>query len=96
MHAGDRFLLCSDGLTRTVPEDRIQRVAGAAKTSAQAVDGLIKATLDAGAPDNVTALIVEACSTSEPMPAGPSSKADRTCPGPSGRTLRLWTLTEGR
>jgi type VI secretion system ImpM family protein len=59
VHAGDRFLLCSDGLTRTVPDSQIrawmehQDIRGA-------VDGLIKATLDAGAPDNVTALIVEA------------------------------------
>ena len=35
-------------------------VDGRRRTSAAAVDGLIKATLDAGAPDNVTVLIVEA------------------------------------
>ncbi len=58
--AGDRFLLCSDGLTRAVPEAHIRAwlehddIRGA-------VDGLIKATLEAGAPDNVTVLIVEAC-----------------------------------
>jgi type VI secretion system protein ImpM len=56
--AGDRFLLCSDGLTRTVSETEIavwmeNRDIGAA------VQGLISATLTAGAPDNVTVLIVE-------------------------------------
>lgn len=56
---GDRFLLCSDGLTRAVPEGRIQ--AWLANDDIQAsVDGLMKATLDAGAPDNVTVLVVEA------------------------------------
>jgi len=56
---GDRFLLCSDGLTRTLSDDQI---AGwmAHEDIREAVDGLIEATLDAGAPDNVTALIVEA------------------------------------
>jgi protein phosphatase len=56
---GDRFLLCSDGLTRTLSDDQI---AGwmAQEDIREAVDGLIDATLDAGAPDNVTALIVEA------------------------------------
>jgi type VI secretion system protein ImpM len=55
----DRFLLCSDGLTRVLPPDAI----GAwMKTPdiEQAVAGLIRATLDAGAPDNVTVVIAEA------------------------------------
>ena len=56
---GDRFLLCSDGLTRTLSDDQIA-VWMAKEDIRQAVDGLIEDTLDAGAPDNVTALIVEA------------------------------------
>jgi serine/threonine protein phosphatase PrpC len=60
VHPGDRFLLCSDGLTRAVPEAQIQ-IWMAQQDIRGAVDGLIKATLDAGAPDNVTVLIVEAC-----------------------------------
>ena len=60
VRAGDRFLLCSDGLTRAVPEGQI-RAWLEHEDVRGAVDGLIKATLDAGAPDNVTVLIVEAC-----------------------------------
>jgi type VI secretion system protein ImpM len=56
---GDRFLLCSDGLTKTVPKDELTTWMGHEDIT-KAVDGLIKATLDAGAPDNVTALVVEA------------------------------------
>ena len=59
VHAGDRFLLCSDGLTRMVPDGQI-RAWMEHDDIRGAVDGLIKATLDAGAPDNVTAVIVEA------------------------------------
>jgi type VI secretion system ImpM family protein len=59
VHAGDRFLLCSDGLTRAVSETQIKTWM-AYDDIREAVDGLIKATLAAGAPDNVTALIVEA------------------------------------
>jgi type VI secretion system protein ImpM len=58
VHPGDRFLLCSDGLTRMVPEDQIEMWMGKPDIRAS-VDGLIKATLDAGAPDNVTVVIVE-------------------------------------
>jgi len=54
----DRFLLCSDGLTRVIPESEIRNWMQAPDIDA-AVEGLIKATLDAGAPDNVTVLIAE-------------------------------------
>jgi type VI secretion system protein ImpM len=59
VHVGDRFLLCSDGLTREVPEAQIREWLGHADIRA-AVDGLIGAALQAGARDNVTVLIVEA------------------------------------
>jgi serine/threonine protein phosphatase PrpC len=58
---GDRFLLCSDGLTRTVSEEQIARCMEQEDVRL-VVDGLIQATLDNGAPDNVTALVVEAFS----------------------------------
>jgi len=59
LRSADRFLLCSDGLTRVLPESEISTWMGSPTIQA-AVDGLIKATLDAGAPDNVTVLIAEA------------------------------------
>lgn len=54
----DRFLLCTDGLTRVLPLPTISTWIQTPDLRA-AVDGLIQATLDAGAPDNVTALIAE-------------------------------------
>ena len=57
----DRFLLCSDGLTRVVPESEIRNWMQAPDIHT-AVDGLMKATLNAGAPDNVTVLIAEVLS----------------------------------
>ena len=52
---GDRFLLCSDGLTRALDEAAIAPLAGG-HDPAQA---LIAAALDAGARDNVTAVVLE-------------------------------------
>jgi type VI secretion system protein ImpM len=59
VRAGDRFLLCSDGLTRTLPDSRIQELMAQESIHA-AVDSLIAATLAGGAPDNVTVVIIEA------------------------------------
>jgi type VI secretion system protein ImpM len=56
---GDRFLLCSDGLTRSVPEPEIRAWVEEPDIRAS-VSGLVSTTLAAGAPDNVTALVVEA------------------------------------
>jgi type VI secretion system protein ImpM len=56
---GDRFLLCSDGLVRVLRESDIAEWL-AADDIAVAAQGLVKETVDRGAPDNVTALIVEA------------------------------------
>lgn len=59
VRAGDRFLLCSDGLTRMLPDSRIEELMGH-ESIRTAVDNLIAATLAAGASDNVTVVIVEA------------------------------------
>jgi type VI secretion system protein ImpM len=59
VHPGDRYLLCTDGLTRTLDDSEISaRVAELPPR--EAVNALVAAALDAGGPDNVTALIVEA------------------------------------
>ena len=56
---GDRYLLCSDGLTRELNEAQIS-AAMAAPDVKSAARMLIDATLQAGARDNVTVVIVEA------------------------------------
>lgn len=53
----DMFLLCSDGLTGVVDEQTIAAIL--AEGAGDAVDRLLQATLDGGAPDNVTIALVE-------------------------------------
>lgn len=56
---GCRFLLCSDGLADTVGEASIGAIIGRDDLAAQeVVDQLILAALDAGGPDNVSAVLV--------------------------------------
>jgi len=56
--AGDRFLLCSDGLT-TVLSDKEIKLLIKGKARGAAVDALIDATYINGAPDNVTVIITD-------------------------------------
>jgi len=56
---GDRFLLCSDGLLRVVGEEEIARVLAGGSPAEEKVDELIRTTLERGAPDNVTVIVVQ-------------------------------------
>jgi serine/threonine-protein phosphatase Stp1 len=57
--AGDRFLLCSDGLCKTVPEDQLAELL-AAPNGMSPSESLLEAALALQVKDNVTAVAVEA------------------------------------
>ncbi|MFG1892129.1 PP2C family protein-serine/threonine phosphatase [Micromonospora sp. NPDC049051] len=63
---GDRFLLCSDGLSSYVPEHLVHAVLADASTPKQAVDRLIVLALDHGGPDNVTVAVVDVLEDASP------------------------------
>lgn len=54
---GDRILICSDGLTDFVTDETIANVLEVHLEPQDAADRLVKLTLAAGAPDNVTVII---------------------------------------
>jgi serine/threonine protein phosphatase PrpC len=58
--AGDRYLLCSDGLSDYVPADGIAAILRDEPTVDGCAAALIDATLAAGAPDNVTVVVLDA------------------------------------
>jgi len=55
---GDRFLLCSDGLFKTLPEPELARIMGA--DDDPPAEHLLRAALDQQPDDNVTVVAVEA------------------------------------
>jgi serine/threonine protein phosphatase PrpC len=59
LQAGDRLILCSDGLWEMVLDDDIQRIVEEARTPQQACDELIKAANRAGGEDNIAVIVVE-------------------------------------
>ncbi|MEW1952140.1 protein phosphatase 2C domain-containing protein [Terrabacter sp. NPDC080008] len=56
---GDRFLLCSDGLSDFVGADVIEEILREAKTPAEAADRCIEVALKASTRDNVTVIVAE-------------------------------------
>jgi len=57
LRPGDRFLLCSDGLTKTIPEDEIALLLATA--SDHAAQRLVEVALARQASDNVTAVVLD-------------------------------------
>jgi protein phosphatase len=58
MQAGDRLLLCSDGLTEMVKDDAIAVVFSAEPDPEGAARTLLQQALDAGGRDNITVVVV--------------------------------------
>jgi serine/threonine protein phosphatase PrpC len=82
---GDVLLLCSDGLTSMISEDRVTEILTGAETLDQAADKLIAEANEAGGRDNITVVLfrVEEVGGDEAadqatMVAGPEARAVRT------------------
>ncbi|WP_349814785.1 Stp1/IreP family PP2C-type Ser/Thr phosphatase [Curtobacterium sp. MCJR17_043] len=56
---GDRWLLCSDGLSSYLAEERIRHALASSMDANQVTQRLVKETLDHGAPDNVTVVVLD-------------------------------------
>lgn len=57
--AQTRLLVCSDGLTREVSDERLRRHLGAGLSPTLTVFALVEAALASGGSDNITAIIVD-------------------------------------
>lgn len=56
---GDRWLICSDGLSSYVADDKVQAVLSSVSDAQDVADRLVRESLDQGAPDNVTVVLVD-------------------------------------
>ncbi|MFD9107289.1 MerR family transcriptional regulator [Streptomyces bottropensis] len=58
-HPGDRYLLCSDGLSTVVPDPEIRRVLSTAPDPEAAAHALVSEANRAGGPDNVSCVVAD-------------------------------------
>lgn len=94
---GDRWVLCSDGLSGYVTEQRMGELLEEHVDPAAAVDALIDESLGHGAPDNVTVLIVgvddsTTSSVGSPVMVGSAAKPLTYSVIASKRSVRLPSL----
>lgn len=59
LHDGDRWLICSDGLSDYVEDDDTLAILSAGDQAQKTADKLVRKTLDNGAPDNVTVVVLD-------------------------------------
>lgn len=59
LRGGDWILLCTDGLTAVLDDEQITSVLNDSQTPEEACQTLVKLTLEGGAPDNVTVIVVK-------------------------------------
>jgi protein phosphatase len=86
---GDVYLLCSDGLTTMVREDRIASTLAAAKTLDEAVSQLVEEANEAGGRDNITVVAFRLEQAEVPAEAGEPA----TLVGPAAEEAGLTTET---
>jgi protein phosphatase len=96
-HPGDRWMICSDGLSGVVSHSAIAAAMAADLSAQEVADRLVKESLDGGAPDNVTVVVVDIGQGTERV-ATPTTVGSAASPLAFGeepvraRALRLPTL----
>ena len=84
--AGDRFLLCSDGLTNEVAADQIAEVLSSSPDPQEAAESLVAMANRAGGNDNITVVVLDVMvgerpSTEAGATSGAEPAAVRSAPG---------------
>src|SRR6195952_2447714 len=94
---GDRWLICSDGLSSYVTDDKMEHVLATFPDAQEAAQRLLKESLDQGAPDNVTVVLVDIDDTNDSAHTPPITVGSAVSPlsfdsDSTRRALRLPTL----
>jgi protein phosphatase len=94
---GDRWMICSDGLSSYVTDDKMEHVLATVPGTQEAAEKLVKESLDQGAPDNVTVVLVDIDETSDSAHVPPITVGSAASPlsfdsDSARRSLRLPTL----
>lgn len=99
---GDRYLLCSDGLSGFVALDTIEEILAGGTAPGRAADDLVSLAMRAGAPDNVTVIVADVVEagtapSTQPQVVGSAAlrrPARRVDNSPAGRAAALTAVDD--
>ena len=99
VHSGDRWVICSDGLSGEVTDALIEMIVRHVTDREQATDELIAQALGAGGKDNVTVIIVDVVEAApewgQPSSGDETVDNDATLSGPTHAGLPAVSAQEG-
>ncbi|WP_460343324.1 MerR family transcriptional regulator [Actinoallomurus acanthiterrae] len=72
--AGDRYLLCSDGLSTVVPAGSLREVLTGSDGPQQVLEDLIRRAYAAGAPDNIACVVADVVALETARPRGDADR----------------------
>jgi PPM family protein phosphatase len=84
---GDRYLLCSDGLTDVVGDEDVHEVLSTVQDADEAVGRLIALAIRNGGPDNITCIVADVVDESGPFPATRTKQLAGAAANGDARTL---------
>ena len=99
IQAGDRFLLCSDGLSDMVQEGRVAEILNEPSEDPEGpARQLLSEALEAGGSDNITIVLVDVKKQEEPPPPPPPTRKPARPRAKSGETREMQAIspTEAR
>jgi PPM family protein phosphatase len=90
---GDRYLLCSDGLTDVVSDEEVHHLLSTVADADEAVNQLINLAIRNGGPDNITCIVADVIDESSPIP--PTRKAELAGAAANGDARTLLRAATG-
>ncbi|HTZ91450.1 MAG TPA: protein phosphatase 2C domain-containing protein [Streptosporangiaceae bacterium] len=85
---GDRYLLCSDGLTDVVADEAVHHILSTVTDAEDAVNELIALAIRNGGPDNITCIVADVVDTvASPVPPSTESRLAGAAAGGDVSTL---------
>ena len=97
---GDRYLLCSDGLSDMLSDSEIAAILSGTATAQDCAEKLVAAALEQGGRDNITVIVccIRSDGKPEAVGAGPETKlksSDVGTPPPPPALKRYWPILAG-
>jgi PPM family protein phosphatase len=89
VRAGDVMLLCSDGLTSMISEDRVTEILRGAESLEQAADELIREANEAGGRDNITVVLSRFEESNGEAPVDQPTILGEAAPAANGERARV-------